>query len=835
MRITRIRDKLLLGAIVLSTVVALSSMLAVSWVIGQQYLAQSNALLRKSSAVINDNLAAGKNDLLAASGQLAGQPNIGSTIWYLAQYAQSDVDPETLFGTYQQLAKDILRIGRAVKLSRIAVYDPAGNLVSFALFGGGSAQVGFVERLPAPLFRVATLKDGEELNRQNLRTTRALARISFKLAGQLPLRASAHYAEVDGRLAIESQVPIMGETFDPVSGKRETRQLGLVVTARPLDQSFIDRLSRMADIRINIFTPRGLSSGEIAAYRNPDWSGVPAEAGARTRAISFNEIAIAGTDYYQGLMPLYTGRQLVGTIAILQSKEHVRKNILEMVMILGLIALASLLVIVPFAWHFTASISHPLSTLTHIFRGIAGGQPTSELSEELDQLEKEKKRDDELGDLATSFGMMADAVQAHSQAMEEQNRSLESRVAERTRELGQQNKSLQDEIEKRVETEHALLLAEQRFSKAFLASPFIMTISELETGRYVEVNVAFLSLLGLEREAVIGRSSLELGVWESEAERNVILDALRREDRVRHLKVAVRGRQGQRHILEIGAERLEVGGKELLLIVAQDVTESIALQEALQRSRDQLEVRVAERTRVLAETTSKLEGEVQTRKDLERHLLEISEEEQARIGRELHDDIGQLLTGAAYLVGALSNRLAKKDPESSRQAKEILDVVQDAISRTRHLSHGLFIFNATSQGLAEGLERLADDVARFSGTPCRFDWNGDARIDDPTIATHLYRIAQEAANNAIKHSRAQELSIDLRSDANLVRMTISDDGVGIPMDAEKNGRSMGLMSMNFRAQLIGAALTVAPREPSGTRITATLESPPAPPWRTAER
>lgn len=432
----------MLSAVALGVVVALSSMLAVSWVISQQYLDQSNALLRKSSVVINDSLNARKNDLLTASIQLAGQKNIGSTIWYLAQYAQSDVDSETLFGTYQQLAKDTYRIGRAAKLSRIAIYNSAGNLVSFALFDNGSEQVGFVERLPVPLFRVATLKDGEELSRQNLRETKSLAKIDFKFAGELPRQANVHYAVVDGLLAIESKVPIMGEAFDPDSGKQETRQLGLVVTAQPLDQFFVDSLSRMIDVKINIFTPQGFSSGEVAAYQHPDWRDVPAGADPQTRTISFNEIVIAGAGYYQSLIPLYTDKHLVGTIAALHSKEIVRKNILEMILILGLIALASLLLTIPLVWHLTISISHPLTTLTHIFHDVASGKQISALSNELSQLEKEKKRDDELGDLTQSFIAMNDAVTQKIQQISEINASLEHKVEERTGELRFANEKL---------------------------------------------------------------------------------------------------------------------------------------------------------------------------------------------------------------------------------------------------------------------------------------------------------------------------------------------------------------------------------------------------------
>lgn len=435
MKLTQLKDKLLLGAVAISFLVALASMLAASWVIRQQYLDQSNALLRKASSVIDDSLADRRNNLLTTARQLATQKNLGSTIWYLTQYVQSDVDRETLLNTYQQLTRDTYKVGRVAKLSKIAIYDSAGSLVSFALFDSGSELVGFIERFDTPLFQVAALEDGEELNRQALRTTNSVAKISLNFGGRLPQQESVHYAVVDGLLAIESHVPIMGEAFDPSTGKQEIKQLGLVATVQSLDQSFVDHISRLTDVKINVFTPQGFSRGGVAAYLNPDWGSVQAGPDGQLPAITFNEIMIEGVGFYQSLIPLYTDKHLIGTIAALHSKEIVRKNTREMIMILGLIAAASLLLIFPFAWYFATSISHPLTVLSRVFRGVASGKQIGTLSVELGHLEKEKNRRDELGDLTQSFIAMDDAVNQKIQQINEINASLEHKVEERTAEL----------------------------------------------------------------------------------------------------------------------------------------------------------------------------------------------------------------------------------------------------------------------------------------------------------------------------------------------------------------------------------------------------------------
>lgn len=426
----------MLSAVAISLVVAVVTMLAVSWVISHQYHAQANALLGKAAGTIDDSLAEIKNNQLSASRQLATQKNIGSTIWYLAKYAKSNIDQEMLFVTYQQLAMDAHRIGHVANLSKVAIYDITGSLVAFALFDQESERVGFAEYVPAQHLEVATLKAGEEVSRKNLGTMRATDGIGFKFGGDLPRQENVHYAQVDGMLVLEGHVPIMGEVFNPGTGQQETRQVGLVVTVKPLGSDFVDHLSRLTDTRINVFTARGFSSGNVAAYRHPDWNGVPqADAEVKTAAVRFNEIVIEGESFYQGLMPLYHDDQLVGTIASLHSKDTVSRNIREMMQILGAIAIASLLLIFPFAWYFSSSISRPLTVLSAIFRSVAGGKQSEAQRGELHLLEIEKERDDELGDLTQSFIAMDNAVNQKIRQIEQINASLEQTIKDRTEAL----------------------------------------------------------------------------------------------------------------------------------------------------------------------------------------------------------------------------------------------------------------------------------------------------------------------------------------------------------------------------------------------------------------
>ncbi|MCA0184668.1 MAG: response regulator [Proteobacteria bacterium] len=285
------------------------------------------------------------------------------------------------------------------------------------------SQVGFVDYQATPLFRVATLKEGETLSRDGLQVQRS-ARATLQLAAEAPSAPLTRYVVDEGRVLIEGDALILGEAFDPATGRRERRPVGRVVTAQPLDQPFVDRLSSLSDVKINILTPQSLSVGAMLAYAAPDWRNVPAGEERRAGAHSFNEITVAGAGFYQGLIPLLRGEERVGTIAVLRSKETVRKNIVEIVTTLGLIAAGSLLLILPMVLRFTRSISTPISTLSRIFHDVAGGRHGELQGVEKASLDEARGREDELGELTRSFLAMNDAVTQKIREINEINVSL---------------------------------------------------------------------------------------------------------------------------------------------------------------------------------------------------------------------------------------------------------------------------------------------------------------------------------------------------------------------------------------------------------------------------
>jgi PAS domain S-box-containing protein len=343
-------------------------------------------------------------------------------------------------------------------------------------------------------------------------------------------------------------------------------------------------------------------------------------------------------------------------------------------------------------------------------------------------------------------------------------------------------------------------------------------------GRYRFVNKTFCKAFGMTEQQFLIRRPSEIFRNEDSQDFSKTSQFCLENETSQLSRETLTFADGKPHLLEITRVMLvDDNGMNVGTIgIMNDITEASALQDALKKSHDELEARVQERTRDLEATAKKLEQEMQERKKLERSLLEVSEEAQAQIGRELHDDLGQLLSGAAYLAGSLVDRLANIDPDASKQAETIKKIAQDAVKRTRYITHGLIPFNISSRGLKQGLEQFAEDVLIISGIPCEVQCTGDNEVADLMIATNLYRIAQEAINNAVKHSKASHLFINLNTDANEIRLTIVDDGVGLPSDFQGMSKGMGLLNMNYRAQLIGATIKIHSNEGKGTSICLNL-------------
>jgi PAS domain S-box-containing protein len=217
-----------------------------------------------------------------------------------------------------------------------------------------------------------------------------------------------------------------------------------------------------------------------------------------------------------------------------------------------------------------------------------------------------------------------------------------------------------------------------------------------------------------------------------------------------------------------------------------------------------------------------LNEDITERKRLEQDVIEISGHELNRIGQELHDDICQCLAGTAVLAGVLAKGIAKESPGNAAKAQEISDYTRHTLDALRMLARGLTPAVIQSEGgLAGALFKLAANVEELFHIRCRCDFTSTVDARDETAALHLYRIAQEAISNAVRHGGAHEVGILLQSHKGRISMLIRDDGCGIPQPLPQTP-GMGLRTMRYRAGIIGATLEIRPGAGGGTEIVCTL-------------
>ena len=219
--------------------------------------------------------------------------------------------------------------------------------------------------------------------------------------------------------------------------------------------------------------------------------------------------------------------------------------------------------------------------------------------------------------------------------------------------------------------------------------------------------------------------------------------------------------------------------------------------------------------------TSAIARDITERKLLQREVLETASREQRRIGQDLHDGIGQELTGLAMMAERLAENLAAKSLPESNVAAKIVDALEEALAHVRALSKGLLPVEVDSEGLMMALGDLAARTNDLRGVRVTFECEQPVSILDNQVATHLYRMSQEAITNAIKHGHAHNITIVLSADSDLITLEIVDDGVGFSGRVDEMAGN-GLRIMRHRAEMIGANWSISPVEPKGTEVKCTL-------------
>jgi len=359
--------------------------------------------------------------------------------------------------------------------------------------------------------------------------------------------------------------------------------------------------------------------------------------------------------------------------------------------------------------------------------------------------------------------------------------SDDPRVDLQATELGAADFLLKDQLEPvmlerviRYSVQHAATLkalqkSHERFRLLFERSMDAILISN-DQGQFVEVNGAACRLLGLSPELLLTRN------WNDVFAQNLHQTTERRSETLGELSFAKP--DGERSFIEFSSTQLAA---DLNLSILRDVTE---------------------------------------RRNLEREIQEISEREQRRLGQDLHDGLGQSMTGIAFLAKVLQQKLQAKAIEEAEAAGNIASLINEALSQTRRLSRGLCPVVLDSNDIEAALEQLAENLRTLFSISCELHCDPGIKIADNAVAVHLYRIAQEAATNAIKHGHARNVLLSLAGNGSRVILKIKDDGTGFP--SAPKGKGMGLRVMHHRARMIGATISVRQPKEGGITVTCSI-------------
>src|SRR5215831_12530187 len=307
----------------------------------------------------------------------------------------------------------------------------------------------------------------------------------------------------------------------------------------------------------------------------------------------------------------------------------------------------------------------------------------------------------------------------------------------------QELKQVRDELESRVaQRTTELQRAQERFVKSFQGSPDAIILTDITNGHYIDVNPGFQRLFEYSRDEVVGHTSKEFKLWVNRQDRTAVIRLFREQGAVYDFEVRWWTKSGTIREVLLSVEPIELDSVPCALSFAHDVTE---------------------------------------RRELERELIEISERERQRIGYDLHDTLGQQLAGVAFLSKVLAQRLAVHNAAEATQAAQIVTFVNQAIEQAATLARGLAPVTLETYGLVFALQELAANVESLFHCSCKVSSNHAIHITDHAVAMHLYRIVQEAVNNAVKHGKAPQITITLSVQREgSMTLIVHDNGGGFP-------------------------------------------------------
>jgi len=360
------------------------------------------------------------------------------------------------------------------------------------------------------------------------------------------------------------------------------------------------------------------------------------------------------------------------------------------------------------------------------------------------------------------------------------------------------------DIEDRKQAEDALRLSEDKFSKAFRSSPDAYAIGRQADGMTLEVNERWEEIFGYTRGEAVGRTVGELQIYSNPSERASLVSLVKEQGSVRDFEADIRRKSGEIRNVLISAEPIMIRDEPCLILIARDITELKRAEEALRRNEE-----------ALRESYTRIE-------DLAGRLIAAQEEERRHIARELHDDLNQQVAALAIGISRLKRQIPDATPAIQEQIARLREKTDWLSERIRQVSHELHSSILQHVGLPAALNSYCAEFSDREGIAVTLDILDGVDAVSQEVALCLYRVAQESLRNVARHSGARSAVVALAGVNGAIELRVADQGVGFDPGQAREGRGLGLVSMEERVKLLNGNLVLTTQPGAGTELRAQI-------------
>ena len=413
--------------------------------------------------------------------------------------------------------------------------------------------------------------------------------------------------------------------------------------------------------------------------------------------------------------------------------------------------------------------------------------------------------------------------------------ALEARLANRT--PGKGKEPQESEIAERKRIEDALKASEIRYRRLFETAKDGILLLDADTGRITDANPFLQEMLGYSHTELLGKRLWEIGPFRDIAASRGAFRKLQRKEYIRYDNLPLETKGHRHKHVEFISNVYLVNGTRVIQCNIRDITARHQAEAALAKITKELERRVDERTadllkanrlmkRMLDEgkrTEEKLTKSRERLRNLSGGLQSLLEEERTRISREIHDELGQVLTGMKLDLSIMRRKLASDGlAEESKKVHEIERRVTSAIRTVRRISTDLRPGILDELGVAAAIEWVAKDFQNRTGISCTVSMQAADKISDTFRATAIFRIVQEALTNVMRHAAASQVNVSLENKDDTLILEVRDNGIGITEEQILASSSLGLIGIRERVLLLAGEAVICGKPGEGTLVRVTL-------------